>query len=162
MAERGGVKTPEEIAEAKIAEAETKGRSISAMNRAVLDAAREAQREWQAHEYEWRNEATRNAARQWQSMHDAYDQIREHFGLDDDDERFPKYAPDVPIRYPDPQFAPEGEPDEYRDHFNAINDWTPEGGHVPVQIINRRVAMASLDQARHILAYLSEQNRKDN
>lgn len=76
---------------------------------------------------------------------------------------------DVPSNHhhsDEPQFAPEGEPDEYREAFESLynpnDDWQPlwllrVTGPTGVKTFD-----VPRDQVRHILAYLSEQNRKDD
>lgn len=57
----------------------------------------------------------------------------------------------------EPQFAPEGEPDKYRDLWNA--NMPRVSGCMWFAIPGEQPIILDDDQARHVLAYLSETNR---
>jgi hypothetical protein len=57
-----------------------------------------------------------------------------------------------------PQFAPEGEPDEYRDDYEAILGSITEITLVNDEMQSSATYRVNLD-GHHILAYLSEKNR---
>lgn len=58
----------------------------------------------------------------------------------------------------EPQFAPEGEPDEYRDGFERVKSGSADG-NATMHILGGNgqvIVPLRMSEARHILAYLSE------